>query len=188
MDCAGLMQVEPGEPSLEPAPGSSGEDYNSDFDLDLLEDEARSPAATSATTAGPVTIEDLPALRTAMESSDGSAVAVARCLKNMVQVAEGLSPNELAELHKDPLMAQIVDVIDRNMHRFTAQPLSTTLWSFAKLRYVPGQCAPCHQWPPTLVHHTSARALTRTETHNMAHCDHLPPSRPSRVSACIVCS
>jgi hypothetical protein len=135
--------VEPAAPPVTPPPSSASDgsfDFDDSFDLDLSEQEARAPSDQPlAPAAGVAAIHDLPALRTALESSDGSAAMMAAALKNMASVAESLSRAELTELHKDPLMEEIVDFMDAQMYRFTASSLAVSLWSFAKLRYVPGR-------------------------------------------------
>ena len=89
-------------------------------------------------------LSDLSALSEALDSSDRIASAISSTLNSMAQLADALSPSQLQEMRDDPLMVKIVDLMDANMHRFTADPLAKSLWAFGKMAYVPGRCARFH--------------------------------------------
>jgi hypothetical protein len=108
----------------------------------LEADPALSERSTTATPA-PTSLQDLPALQQALHEGDRYAVNTARCLRSMAALADALPRAQLALLQSDPLMQQVVDIMDEHIHQFTAPPLSTCLWSFAHLQFVPGRCAPC---------------------------------------------
>jgi hypothetical protein len=85
------------------------------------------------------TIEDLPSLREGLTKTDRYALNVAFCLKTMAKLARSLPKSQLDRIHTDPLMAEVVGIMDKNMHQFTAKPLAITLHSMATLYYVPGR-------------------------------------------------
>jgi hypothetical protein len=89
----------------------------------------------------PPTMADLPKLRKAL-ASEAYAETVVKCLRSMALLAVSLSKVDLAKLQGDPLMQEIVQVMETRMHQFTAYRLASCLWSFAHLNFVPTRCAP----------------------------------------------
>jgi hypothetical protein len=89
----------------------------------------------------PPTMADLPKLRKAL-ASEAYAETVVKCLRSMALLAVSLSKIDLAKLQGDPLMQEIVQVMETRMHQFTAYRLASCLWSFAHLNFVPTRCEP----------------------------------------------
>ena len=87
----------------------------------------------------PSTLSDLDPLRQELAVSDRRARSAARCLKSMAWLAKVLPRSELLKLHEDPLMKDVVSIMDAGMYQFTASYLVSCLWSMAYLQFVPGR-------------------------------------------------
>ena len=87
----------------------------------------------------PSTLSDLDPLRQELAVSDRRARSAARCLKSMAWLAKVLPRSELLKLHEDPLMKDVVSIMDAGMYQFTASYLVSSLWSMAYLQFVPGR-------------------------------------------------
>lgn len=89
----------------------------------------------------PTSLGDLDPLRQELAASDRYARSAAACLKSMAWLAKVLPHGQLLKLHQDPLMRDVMEVMDKHMYQFTAKYLVSCLWSMAYLQYVPGRCA-----------------------------------------------
>lgn len=88
----------------------------------------------------PTSLGDLDPLREELAASNRYARSAAACLKSMAYLAKVRPHSQLMKLHKDPLMRDVMDVMDKHMYQFTAKYLVSCLWSMAYLQYVPGRC------------------------------------------------
>lgn len=111
-------------------------DYASDDDALLLDQTVDEEPFTAPTSLG-----DLDPLRQELAASDRYARSAAACLKSMAWLAKVLPKSQLLKLHQDPLMRDVMEVMDKHMYQFTAKYLVSCLWSMACLQYVPGRCA-----------------------------------------------
>lgn len=111
-----------------------GDNADDDDSFDLDQEEADNFTV-------PSTLSDLDPLRQELAVSDRRARSAARCLKSMAWLAKVLPRGELLKLHEDPLMKDVVKVMDAGMYQFTAKYLVSCLWSMAYLQFVPGRCA-----------------------------------------------
>lgn len=120
----------------------------------------------------PTSLGDLNPLREELAASDRYARSAAACLKSMAWLAKVLPHGQLMKLHQDPLMRDVMEVMDKHMYQFTAKYLVSCLWSMAHLQYVPGRYVARYipapvlyqvlfQWLPLARHDTRCNTLPR---------------------------
>ena len=83
---------------------------------------------------------DLSAIRLVLDSSNKSLSSshVAQTLLCMGRLGRALDYQQLQLLHQDPLMEELMEVMETNISQFTPIPLCMSLWGIAALRYNPG--------------------------------------------------
>lgn len=89
-------------------------------------------------------MSDLPQLRRVL-AGDAYADNASTCLRSMASLAQQLPREELPALQGDPLLQEVLTIMDTRMHQFTAFRLAMCLWSFGHLQIVPSRCAPSPQ-------------------------------------------
>ena len=109
------------------------------MDADALDNATRAEAggADAPAVSG---MSDLPQLRRAL-ASDAYADNASSCLHSMAKLAQQLPRAELPALQNDPLLQEVLTIMDTRMHQFTAYRLAMCLWSFGHLQLVPSRCA-----------------------------------------------